>query len=74
MPSTLSDDPLLYGLEMSLSNTLKIALFRSSNCFLEFFLKQKTLMANLGEVAITIVQVAGILKWKQNICRKVTFT
>ena len=41
MPSTLSDDPLLFGLEMSLSNTLKIALFHSNNYFLKFFLKQK---------------------------------
>ena len=31
MPFTLTDNPHLYGLEMSLSNILMIGLFRSNN-------------------------------------------
>ena len=41
MPFTSTDDPQLYGLEVSLSNTLMIGLFRSNNriaIFSNFFI------------------------------------
>ena len=70
---TLTDDPEVLGLEVFLSNTLMIGLFRSNNRMVIFFLKQKknsyhskhvrdhTFMTSIWKVDVHIK--GGVLKF-----------
>ena len=44
MPFNLTDDPQLYGLEMSLSNMLMIGLFPSNNRMVNFSKTEKKII------------------------------